>query len=364
MSNPRKRIRDYCYTINHYGPGERDRLPDIPCKYHVFAEEIGETGTPHIQGYICFEHAKTMSAVSKILPRAHLEFRRGTHKEASDYCKKTGDFKEIGTLPMTQTEKGATNKFRFARACELAISRDLLTLMDESPHIFLAHYSTILKIGRDYNKRPPDLPHLNNYWVYGEPATGKSAFCNQLGPNVYIKSCNKWFISYQDQPIIHVNDFGLEHKCLGYYLKIWADLYPFIYENKGGGSWCRPEIIAVSSNYHPRDIWPDDPQIQKAIERRFHIIHAQRNDLVNTFGHLFRSEAEAERDFFDREPDAPIGPGPGPQIFEPSQVPSEMSQDDSLTDIVTDIHTVCNAINNGDVSLNNVSLDDCLLDPL
>lgn len=71
--------------------------------------------------------------------------------------------------------------------------------------------------------------------------------------------------------MVIIDDFSREHSCLGYYLKIWADHYPFAAEIKGATCQARPKKIVITSNYHPRDIW-DDPCILEPILRRFRVI--------------------------------------------------------------------------------------------
>jgi len=52
-----------------------------------------------LQGYVHLSTQKTLSAMKKFIPRAHLEPRRGTIDEAVDYCKKDGDFEELERSP-------------------------------------------------------------------------------------------------------------------------------------------------------------------------------------------------------------------------------------------------------------------------
>ena len=56
-------------------------------RYQIFSEEIGEDGTPHLQGYTYFNNAVTMETAKQWLKgRVHLEPRKGTHEQAKAYC--------------------------------------------------------------------------------------------------------------------------------------------------------------------------------------------------------------------------------------------------------------------------------------
>ena len=149
-----KGSRSWCYTVNNFTEEDRDGLRALTCAYNVFGYERGDEGTPHLQGYIHFKDCKTLSAVKKVMPRAHLEPRKGTVDQAVEYCKKEGDFEEFGIKPMSQTEKGAANKRRYEEALQMAkegrfddIPGDLLT----------RHYTTYKKIRADYIPKPQTL---------------------------------------------------------------------------------------------------------------------------------------------------------------------------------------------------------------
>nr|WAE42291.1 MAG: replication associated protein [Cressdnaviricota sp.] len=94
------RSRAYIFTINNYTDDDIDRIFMLSCKYLIFGFEEGEKKkTPHIQGYFYLQDAKTMSSVSKIMPRARLAVARGTLQQNQIYCDKQGDWYEFGDPP-------------------------------------------------------------------------------------------------------------------------------------------------------------------------------------------------------------------------------------------------------------------------
>jgi hypothetical protein len=100
------RAKRWVFTLNNPTDDEQQKLADgcEQTEYAVYGRETGESGTPHLQGFVIFPSAIRRTTVKNRLgcPRFHLEVARGTDDQAADYCKKDGDFEEYGTLPETR----------------------------------------------------------------------------------------------------------------------------------------------------------------------------------------------------------------------------------------------------------------------
>jgi hypothetical protein len=88
-----KTYREICYTINNYSDENVLNVMKInskPTTGHVAYFEEGKSETPHIQGDIEFQNAKSMNAIKKYFNChfMHIEERRGSSEEAWNYCKK------------------------------------------------------------------------------------------------------------------------------------------------------------------------------------------------------------------------------------------------------------------------------------
>lgn len=98
------RLTRYAFTLNNYTPREVDHISNLVnddrVSYVIFGREVGENGTPHLQGFIKLVSSMRLVAVKTLVSsRAHFEQCRGTSAHNITYCKKDGDFVEFGTPP-------------------------------------------------------------------------------------------------------------------------------------------------------------------------------------------------------------------------------------------------------------------------
>lgn len=269
--------RAWCFTLNNYVDDDVARLKalDLPSvRYCVVGKEVGESGTPHLQGFVYFRSACRLATVKRVVgDRAHCECAKGNVKQNFTYCTKDGDFFEIGDRPMFEEEKGAKEKQRYKRAWDLAHQGALDQLAEESPDIALRFYGTLKRIRHDVlTERKLEDTDEKHEWYYGPAGTGKSRKARTENPEAYLKNCNKWWCGYVDQDVVIVDDFDQAHSVLVHHLKHWADRYPFQAEVKGSAFKIRPKKIIVTSNYHPKDIWTDSRDLEPIL-RRFKVTH-------------------------------------------------------------------------------------------
>lgn len=256
------RFRAFCFTHNNYPDTKLE--DEVICKYIIYGKEVAASGTPHLQGFVYFEHNRSLSSVIKLLPGCHVEVSRNL--EASiEYCKKEGNFTERGIAPMSQKRKGEVEQDRWDEIWENAKKGRI----DEIPaRIRFGHYRTIKEIAKDHMPAKEDLTELSAYWFVGKAGTGKSRTARDENPDNYCKPLNQWWDGYQDEETVIIDDMDPFHKSLAYDLKIWGDRYAFIAPIKGGAKRIRPKKIIVTSQYAPEEIWEDEATLE-AINRRY-----------------------------------------------------------------------------------------------
>ena len=96
MGDDGKSLRKWCFTINNYIEEDEQNLLDelTPDKvvYAIVGREKGESGTPHLQGYVYFKRRLKMSTAKATLGKtARLEPARGTPEQNEQYCSKDGE---------------------------------------------------------------------------------------------------------------------------------------------------------------------------------------------------------------------------------------------------------------------------------
>lgn len=103
--NPKmSRAKHWCFTLNNWTAEDVAALQHASetTVYLVFGRETGESGTPHLQGFVIFPAAVRLQTCKNRLgsDRFHVEVARGSPAQAATYCKKDGDFEEYGECPV------------------------------------------------------------------------------------------------------------------------------------------------------------------------------------------------------------------------------------------------------------------------
>lgn len=230
----------------------------------VIGQEVGELGTPHLQGYLYLYNAKSLRAVKVYNARAHWEVAKGNPDQNRAYCVKEGNYMEKGEIPMSQKRKGECEKERWDEALTLCKQGKL----DDIPSdILFRYYRTCKEIKKDHMIKPDDANDVTGMWIYRPAGAGKSRLARDRYPNSYFKMANKWWDGYQGEESVIIDDIDPKHGVLGHHFKIWGDRYAFPAETKGGCIMIRPSKIIITSQYHPDQIWSDEETLAAIIRR-------------------------------------------------------------------------------------------------
>ncbi len=281
-------FRNWCFTLNNptmTPAGLLKELDDDPrIRYAVFQEEQGDNEVSHYQGYLELSTSCRLTAMKKLIPRAHFEQRRGNRDQARDYCMKEDSRKdgpwECGDFP---TNQGARTDLMEA----IATADDTYSIVEvakQHPVQFVKYASGLSKY--IFYTRPqrsianPPSVHL----YYGPTGAGKTrkAFEDNQD-SIYRKSPDStWFDGYYGQNTLLLDDFaGRASKMPLSFLLILLDRYPVDVQIKGGHAAMTARHIVITTNLHPVT-WYDYNNRQeqyRALQRRITSIYVFQGKL-------------------------------------------------------------------------------------
>lgn len=263
-----KRVRGFVFTLNNYSELDEIRVQEIiksECVYGVYGREVGQQGTPHLQGVVEFKDAKTQTAVAAILKGAWVEPRKGTPQEAADYCKKSdANFWEYGKQPVG---RGARSDMELARhgvreGLPLASYADQLGLQA------LKYNEQLLK----YRERERDFKPIV-VWIYGPTGTGKTMTAREMSQDPWVSMDSlEWWEGYDAHKHVIIDDFRASYCRFVTLLRI-LDRYPCKVPNKGGSRQLLAEQMIITSVYSPAKVYSSSvAEDMEQLMRRIDII--------------------------------------------------------------------------------------------
>jgi len=293
------RMRNICFTLNNWLPSDLDNLQKLPYQYVLAAAEVGESGTPHLQGYAELTKPCSLSVLVDLLEkRAHIE--SAVDKEASViYCKKgeqpKAEYKSLGLHGPTygknvdiQLEKGSRKKPGERTdihevASAIMSGKRARDIAEEHPVAFIK-YSKGIQSMLSVLDKPRDLrAPLDVVVHYGPTGTGKTHKAIVEFPEAfkYSVSMGSWFDGYEGQQVAIIDEFRGQLP-FSFMLQL-LDKYACKVQVKGGHREWKPEKIIITSPEHPAFWYPKLEAREgklKQLKRRLHAIYHFPNPYV------------------------------------------------------------------------------------
>uniref|UniRef100_UPI00404803C4 hypothetical protein n=1 Tax=Yoonia sp. TaxID=2212373 RepID=UPI00404803C4 len=201
----------WCFTLNNYSDNDETLISSWKTTYTTYGREIGDSKTPHLQGFVVFPKAKRLAAVRDLHGRCHWEVAQGTSQQARDYCWKDGDYVEFGTFPGSQGKRND-----LTRAIDTLKAYGLKRVAEDHTETFVK-YSRGLRDAALFLQGSYEHSSVRGIWIYGLPGTGKTHSVQLSFPDLYIKAQNKWWDGYCNEEVVLLDD--LDTNTLGHHLK-------------------------------------------------------------------------------------------------------------------------------------------------
>lgn len=242
-----KQLRNFCFTINNWKDADYKSCIQLPHKYLVIGKEIGESKTPHLQGYCELTKKISFGKLKKLLPTAHIERRMGSAQQAATYCKKDDDYYESGEISKQGKRTDLANVYDAIKN-----GSSNTEIADEYPSTYMRHYKAVDRVRFDQARLDKEFEKINVTVYIGESGTGKTRKAYTEDPNLYrlVPSENTlWFDGYEGQETLLIDDFYGSIKY-GYLLQL-LDGYKFQLPIKGGFTWKQWKHVIITSNNPP-----------------------------------------------------------------------------------------------------------------
>jgi len=247
-----KRSRGWCFTVSNY---TEDDIVTVKALTHASAYVIAgyevapKTGTPHLQGYVYYDSARSFDSMRKRLPRAHLEPARGTGEQNKKYCSKGGLICiEEGVPPQQGARSDIESIYDMLRD-----GASMRAVIETDPSL------QCIQVAEKYLKynEAPRTAAAEVYWYVGPPGAGKSYAARQwLGDDCHVASrtTSKFWDGYDAHKGVLIDDFRADW-CKFVELLGILDEGPYAVEVKGGSRQFKPAKIAITCPYTPEELY-------------------------------------------------------------------------------------------------------------
>lgn len=241
-----KPAKTWVFTLNNWTPLELENVLHWDVTRLVVGEEVGEEGTPHLQGAVTFKRAMRLSALKKLLARAHWE--EALTLDCFNYAGKDGNV-------VHRVDNRTQGKRRDIDAAYEAVAakKPVREFILERPSLQAIKVFEIATRLLAEERTPPFTP-LDVRWYYGPTGSGKSFSAYVEFPGLYKAFDSKWWDGYVGQKCVLLDDFRPSF-CKWEYLLQLLDMYPLTLQVKGGSVSAVFTTVIITAPESPSDMF-------------------------------------------------------------------------------------------------------------
>lgn len=275
----------WCFTLNNFSEDDIEKIKSYKNNYLIFGKEVGENGTPHLQGYIEFSTNHKLDRLKKkIHDKAHWEKRRGTASEAAEYCKKDNDYYEYGEI--SKPKQGSRSDITEVRTLVQNGKGMKDIVLNVNSYQAIRYAETLLKYVEIKRTWKPEVK-----WFWGPTGVGKTKKAMEEAVNPWVSGKNlKWWEGYDAHEDVVIDDFRADFCTFHELLRI-LDRYEYRIEVKGSSRQFLAKRIWITSCYEPNKVYQTREDIAQLL-RRIDVIFEMRSEMEvagNTNGDIYEA---------------------------------------------------------------------------
>lgn len=250
--------KSWAFTLNNYTDEDIQLITDWEKNYLIYGKEVGENGTPHLQGTIVFKSGKRLGGLKKLHNSIHWE--PCINLDASiNYCMKDKNY-------VIQDNRKQGKRNDLSDAIECLREKGLKTLKNEHPEVYVKYHSGLEKLVNETQPERDFKPYVT--WLWGSPGTGKTRYVNDREKSLWISDNNfKFWNGYENQEAVCFDDLRESDITFTQLLKV-LDRYAMTVPIKGGHRNFNSKRIYITCPFPPTEFFTNTNEKIEQLTRR------------------------------------------------------------------------------------------------
>lgn len=281
-NNPlQQRVRRWLWVENN--PTSKPTFDPAWCSFLIYSKEVGDSGTPHWQGYIRLKSPTNLTKMKQWNKRAFFCAVRGTEAQNITYISKNPI---EGPFRFGEEEKPGKRSDLLLAIDAINDGDKMSEIAKNNPEVFVRYYKGL----QTYANITRPMSHIDHeafsvYYIWGPTGVGKTKYVYDTVAieNLYttIGDCT-WWDGYDHQTVILFDEFVGQvplHMMLKY-----LDRYLMMLPTKGSHVAKRWYRVYITSNVSPDEQYIVCHREQKAafLRRLTNVVHMTEPIITNT----------------------------------------------------------------------------------